>query len=90
MACEVKGVALIIACANAVSSTPSAAFGAVAPPLEPALAAKMWLSWLGVLVAMKVLADCLDENGRGADAATLRREMDEFRREMNDIKSRVR
>jgi len=38
---------------------------------------------------VKLLADCLEQNGRGADAATLRRELDELRREMDDIKRRV-
>jgi hypothetical protein len=90
MACEAQGVALVVAFANAVSSTPSAAFGAVAPPLEPALGLKMWLSWLGVLLAGKLLADCLDQNGRGADAATLRQELDRLRQEMDDIKGKVR
>lgn len=89
MACEVQSGGLVVAIAAVVSSTPGVAFGAVAPPLEPVLAAKMWVSWLGLLLAVKLLADCLELNGRGADAATLRRDLDELRREMDDIKSRV-
>ena len=89
MACEVQGVAAAVALGNAVASTPGVAFGAVAPPLEPLLALKMWLSWLGVLLALKFLADCLDQNGRGADATTLRREIDRIREEVNNLKRRT-
>lgn len=89
MACELQGAATVVALGNAVASTPGVAFGAVAPPLEPLLALKMWLSWLGLLVALKFLADCLDQNGRGQDAATLRQEIDNLRREMDDLKRRT-
>ena len=55
MACELQGVAAAVALGNAVASTPGVAFGVVAPPLEPILALKMWLSWAGLLVALPCL-----------------------------------
>ena len=45
MACEIQIIGVVVALGNAIASTPGVAFGAVAPPLEPALALKMWLSW---------------------------------------------
>ena len=89
MACEVQAGGVFIAVVTAVSSTPGVAFGTVAPPLEPLLAAKMWLSWLALLFALKALSDCLEQNGRGEDAETVRREIDQLRREMDDLKRRV-
>ena len=89
MACEVQTGGALITLANAVSATPGVAFGTVAPPLEPVLAAKMWLSWLALLFALKALSDCLEQNGRGEDAKTLRREIDRLRGEMDDLKRRV-
>lgn len=89
MACEIQEVALFAAFGNAVASTPGVAFGAVAPPLEPALALKMWLSWTGVLVALGFLSKCLEDNGRAQDAATLKREIEQLRQELASFKQRV-
>ncbi|MFH9859551.1 hypothetical protein [Streptomyces sp. NPDC017202] len=89
MACELQKIATAVALANAVASTPGVAFGAVAPPLEPLLAARMWLSWVGALVALGSLAKCLDDAGRGQDAESLRREIDKLKGEMETIKNGV-
>jgi hypothetical protein len=89
MACELQKLAAIVALGNAIASTPGVAVGVVAPPLEPLIAAKMWLSWVGVLIALKFLSDCLEQNGRQEDAASLRREVDKLRREMDEIKRKA-
>lgn len=89
MACEVQKVAIAVAFGNAVASTPGVAFGTVAPPLEPLIAAKMWLSWVGVVVALGFLSKCLDEAGRHQDAETLRQEINKLKSEMESIKNSV-
>ena len=89
MACELQKIAAAVAFANAVASTPGVAFGTVAPPLEPLLAAKMWLSWVGALVALGSLVKCLDDAGRHQDAESLRREIDKLKGEMETIKNSV-
>ena len=89
MSCELQKVATAVALANAVASTPGVAVGAVAPPLEPLLALKMWLSWAGLLVALSTLINCLEENGRHEDAESLRREQEKLRREVEELKRRV-
>ncbi|OXM68466.1 hypothetical protein CF165_13220 [Amycolatopsis vastitatis] len=65
------------------------AFGAVAPPLEPLLALRMWLSWAALLVALGFLIKCLEENDLGDDAAKLRQEQERLRRELESLKQRV-
>lgn len=90
MACEIQTVGLVVAFGNAAVATPSGAvIVAVAPPLEPLAALKMWLSWTSVLIAMGFLITCLDQNGRSEDAASLKQEQERLRREMDDIKSRI-
>jgi hypothetical protein len=89
MACELQEVAVFVALGNAVASTPSAALGNLAPPLEPLLAAKMWLSWAALLVAIGSLSKCFDENGRQEDAEALRREVERLRQELESLKQRV-
>ncbi|MFF8378135.1 hypothetical protein ACF07V_18635 [Streptomyces sp. NPDC015661] len=89
MACEIQKIAAGIALVNAVASTPGAAFGTVAPPLEPLLALKMWASWAALVVALASLAKCLDEAGRHQDAATLRQEIDRLKEEMERMKQAV-
>ncbi|MFE9834205.1 hypothetical protein ACFYP4_03490 [Streptomyces sp. NPDC005551] len=89
MACELQKVATAVALGNAVASTPGVAFGAVAPPLEPLLALRMWLSWAALLVALSTLITCLEENGRHEDAESVRRELERLRREVEELKSRV-
>jgi hypothetical protein len=86
MACEVLGVATAAALANAIASTPGVAVGAVAPPLEPLLALKIWLSWVALLIAMKGLANCLEQNGRHEDAESVRVEVERLRQEVDDLK----
>ena len=71
MSCEIQKVATSIALGNALLSTPSAAFGAVVPPAEPILLAKMWLSWAGLLVAMAFLSKCLEEADNHHDAESV-------------------
>ena len=90
MACEIQKVGVGIALVNAVASTPGVAFGAVAPPLEPALALKMWLSWAGLLVAIGFLSKCYEDNGRLAEAESLKREQVRIRQELEILKQRVR
>lgn len=90
MACDFEKVIALAAFANAVASTPSAAFGEVVPPAEPLLLAKMWLSWLGCLFALKKLADCLEENGRGEDAESVRRRVRRLEEEMEKLKQGVK
>lgn len=89
MACEVQKLATAVALGNAIASTPGAAFGAAVPPLEPLLAFKMWLSWMGLLVSLGFLADCLEQNGRGEDAGRLREEQQRLRQELDALKQRV-
>ena len=89
MACELQGVAAAVALGNAIASTPGVAFGVVAPPLEPLLALRMWLSWAGLLVALALLAKCLDENGRHEDAESVRREVERIKQEVARLKQRV-
>ncbi|RUW81726.1 MAG: hypothetical protein E5W38_01995 [Mesorhizobium sp.] len=89
MTCEIQEVAVAVALGNAVVATPSVAFGAVAPPLEPALALKMWLSWAALLVAISFLIKCFEDNGRQQDAETLKRELDRLRQELESLKQRV-
>ncbi|GAB3171101.1 hypothetical protein GCM10027162_12070 [Streptomyces incanus] len=89
MACEAQKITTAIMLGNAVASTPGVALGAVAPPLEPLLALKMWLSWAGLLVALSTLITCLEENGRPSDAEIVRREQERMRRELDELKSRV-
>jgi hypothetical protein len=89
MACELQGAALLVTLGNAFASTPGIAGGVVAPPLEPALVLKMWLSWAGVLVAMGVLSKCLEDNGRHQDAETLKREIVRLRQELDSLKQQV-
>jgi hypothetical protein len=69
-----------------VASTPGAAFGELVPPAEPILLAKMWLSWFGLVFALKKLADCLEENGQGEDAESVRRRLRRVEEEMEKIK----
>lgn len=90
MACEIQEVACVVALGNAVASTPGVAFGAVAPPLEPILALKMWLSWAGLMVSIAFLIKCFEDNGRQADADALRREAERLRAEVEALKQRVR
>jgi hypothetical protein len=40
-------------------------------------------------LALKVLSDCLDQNGRAVEANRVRREVDRLRQEMDHIKRRV-
>ncbi|MFE5942792.1 hypothetical protein [Streptomyces sp. NPDC056480] len=89
MACELQKVAVAVAFGNAVVATPGVAFGTVAPPLEPLIAARMWLSWVGVVVTLGLLAKCLDDAGRHQDAQTLRQEIDKLKGEMESIKNSV-
>ncbi|CAM5277734.1 hypothetical protein GCM10010222_67800 [Streptomyces tanashiensis] len=89
MACEIQKVAAAVAAVNAVASTPGAAFGTVVPPLEPLLAVRMWASWFALLIALGSLAKCLEDAGQGQDAATLRREIDRLKGEMEKIKQTV-
>jgi hypothetical protein len=90
MACDLEKGLAVAAFANAVLSTPGAAFGEVVPPAEPILLAKMWLSWLGLLFVLKKLADCLEENGQGEDAESVRRRLRRVEEEMEKIKQRIR
>jgi hypothetical protein len=89
MACEIEEGLTAAALVNAIISTPGVAFGAVAPPLEPLLALKMWLSWAALLFALKKLSDCLEQSGRHEDAESVRREVERLRREVDDLKQRV-
>jgi hypothetical protein len=89
MACELEIGVAAVAFGNAVASTPSAALGEIVPPAEPLLLAKMWLSWLGALFALKKLADCFDESGRGEDAASVRRKVQRLESEIEMIKQRL-
>ena len=88
MSCEIQKVAAGVALGNAVISTPSVAFGAVAPPAEPLLLAKMWLSWAGLLIALSVLAKCLEDAGNSRDAESVSQAVDKLKREMDDVKRR--
>jgi hypothetical protein len=49
----------------------------------------MWLSWVGVLVALGLLSKCLDDAGRHQDAETLRQEINKLKGEMESIKNSV-
>jgi hypothetical protein len=89
VACEIQEVAAAVALGNAIASTPGVAFGAVAPPLEPLLALKMWLSWAALLVAIGLLLDCFEQNGRHQDAESLKREQERLRQEIERLKQRV-
>lgn len=89
MACEVQKVAVAIALGNAVVATPGVAFGAVAPPLEPLIALKMWLSWAALLVALGFLSKCLEESGRQSEADAVKREVERLRQELDALKRRV-
>ncbi|WP_143268562.1 hypothetical protein [Amycolatopsis vastitatis] len=89
MACEIQKVGAAVALGNAIAATPGVAFGAVAPPLEPLLALRMWLSWAALLVALGFLIKCLEENDLGDDAAKLRQEQERLRRELESLKQRV-
>ncbi len=89
MACEIQKIGVVVALGNAIASTPGVAFGAVAPPLEPALALKMWLSWTALLVALGFLSKCLEDNGQQQDAESLKREIDRLRQELESLKQRV-
>ncbi|TGT77950.1 MULTISPECIES: hypothetical protein [unclassified Mesorhizobium] len=89
MACEIQKVSVVVALANAVASTPGVAFGAVAPPLEPALALRMWLSWAGLLVALGFLSKCLEDNGRQEEAEAVKREVGRLRQELDTLKQRT-
>jgi hypothetical protein len=88
MSCEFQKAATAIALGNAVISTPSVAFGAVAPPAEPVLLAKMWLSWAGLLLAMGALAKCLEDVGNQRDADSVNDAINKLRREMDEVKRR--
>ena len=88
MSCEIQKVATAVALGNAVASTPSVAFGTVAPPAEPLLLAKMWLSWAGLLIAMTFLAKCLEDAGNQQDSESVNRAIDKLRREMDEMKRR--
>ena len=89
MACEIQKVAVAVALGNAIASTPGVAFGAVAPPFEPLLALKMWLSWAALLVALGFLSKCLEESGRQDEADAVKREVDRLRQEIDSLKQRV-
>jgi hypothetical protein len=89
MACELQEIAVAVALGNAVASTPGVAFRAVAPPLEPALALRMWLSWAGLLVSIGFLSKCFEDNGRLAEAESLKREQERIRQELAILKQRV-
>jgi hypothetical protein len=89
MACDLEKGLAALALANAVISTPGAALGEIVPPAEPLLLAKMWLSWLGALFALKKLTDCLEENGQGEDAASIRRRVQRLENEIDSIKQRI-
>lgn len=88
MSCELQKVAAAVALGNAVVSTPSVAFGAVAPPAEPILLAKMWLSWAALLIAMSALGKCLDDAGNQRDAESVGRAVNRLKDEMDEIKRR--
>lgn len=88
MSCELQKVATAVALGNAVASTPSVAFGAVAPPAEPLLLAKMWLSWAGLLVAMGFLAKCLEDADNQRDAESVNQAINKLRGEMDEMKRR--
>jgi hypothetical protein len=90
MACDLEKGLAVLAFANAVASTPGAAFGELVPPAEPILLAKMWLSWLGLVFALKKLTDCLEENGQGEDAESVRRRLRRVEEEMEKIKQGIR
>ena len=89
MACELQKIAVVVALGNAVASTPGVAFGALAPPLEPALALRMWLSWAGLLVSIGFLSKCFEDNGRLEEAESLKREQERIRQELEILKQRV-
>jgi hypothetical protein len=90
MACDVEKGLAVLAFANAVASTPGAAFGEVVPPAEPLLLARMWISWFGLVFTLKKLADCLDENGQGNDAESVRRRLRRVEEEMDKIKHGIK
>jgi hypothetical protein len=88
MSCEIQKVASAVALGNAVVSTPGAAFGAVAPPAEPMLLAKMWLSWAALLVALGYLARCLEDTANQHDADSVNQAIKKLRGEMDEMKRR--
>jgi hypothetical protein len=89
MSCELQKVATAVAMGNAVASTPGVAFGTVAPPAEPLLLAKMFLSWVGLLIAMRVLSQCLEDAGNHHDAESVGRAVDKLKDEMDEMKRRL-
>ena len=90
MSCEIQKIATAVALGNAVVSTPSVAFGAVAPPAEPILLAKMWLSWAGLLIALEFLSKCLEEAGNQRDAESLNQAINKLKGEIDEMKRRCR
>ena len=88
MTCELEKVVTAVALGNAVASTPSVAFGAVAPPAEPILLAKMWLSWAGLLIALGFLAKCLENAGSQRDAESVNQAINKLKGEIDEIKRR--
>jgi hypothetical protein len=81
MACEIQKIGVVVALGNAVASTPGVAFGAVAPPLEPALALK--------ILAIGFLIKCFEDNDLHEDAESLKREQNRLRQELESLKQRV-
>jgi hypothetical protein len=90
MSCDLELALALVAFGNAFVSTPPAGAGELlAPPLEPLLLAKMWLSWVGAMLAIRRLADCYDASGRQEDAASLRRRLQQLEQEVDRMKRQV-